>query len=82
MQTQAHPKIQHRTQSPTNPHNTHKHASQEPSIKGKKQETNQEQKIPDPSPKNGIDLKHAVEFSNFGSHPCGWRLDQLYPDSF
>ena len=48
----------------------------------KKQETNQEKTSLDPSPKNGIDLKHAVEFSNFGSHPCGWRLDQLYRDSF
>ena len=36
----------------------------------------------DTAKKIGIDLKHAVEFSKFGSHPCGWRLDQLYPDSF
>ena len=33
----------------------------------KKQETNQKT-ILGPSPKNGIDLKHAVEFSRFGSH--------------
>ena len=44
------------------------HASQEPSIKGKNKKQTKEQKTPDPSPKNGIDLKHAVEFSKFGSH--------------
>ena len=69
MQTQAHPKKintepNHR-QTPT----THtKCMPQEPSIKGKNKKQTKKQNIPDPSPKNGIDLKHAVEFSKFGSH--------------
>ena len=68
-QTQAYPKtIRQKTQSPTNPHNTHKCAHcRGKSIKGKNKKQTKKT-ILGPSPKNGIDLKHAVEFSRFGSH--------------
>ena len=47
-QTQAHQKkFQHRTQSPTNPHNTHKtHTLQGPSIKGKNKKQTKKWSIP------------------------------------
>ncbi len=51
------------------PQHTQKHMSQRIINQRKKQETNQKHKILDSSPKKfGIDLKHAVEFSRFGSH--------------
>ena len=67
--TQAHPKtIRQKTQSPTNPHNTHKRAHcRGKSIKGKTRNKPKKQSLVHPQ-KNGIDLKHAVEFSRFGSH--------------
>ena len=53
MQTQAHPKKSTQNPITDKPPQHTQHASQEPSIKGKKQETNQE-KIPDPSPKMAL----------------------------
>ena len=61
--------IRQKTQSPTNPHNTHNQMRtlQRKINQRKKQETNQKTILVHPQ-KNGIDLKHAVEFSRFGSH--------------
>ena len=70
-QTQAHPKTnRQKTQSPTNPHNTHNQMRtlQRKINQRKKQETNQKKQSLVHPQKNGIDLKHAVEFSRFGSH--------------
>ena len=60
--------IRQKTQSPTNPHNTHKRAHcRGKSIKGKNKKQTKKTILVHPQ-KNGIDLKHAVEFSRFGSH--------------